>query len=211
MVEDITFNLMNEVDVAETEAKIAAYEMENKESIAANQAKMLNEQRYRNYQDELEKQEREQKREEYLKQLEEERKIKEMEKSDIISELATTNKSAQAVIQARQATALKRSSALRQQQQQQQHTDNKLFIPSWITTAMETDADAKENEARNFDPLALQYEYTSGYTVRENYIDSSTEYLHNNKQAKAGGYQAKYAHQRALMASFTGILCQSVE
>ncbi|KAI7907257.1 CDK-activating kinase assembly factor MAT1-domain-containing protein, partial [Cokeromyces recurvatus] len=208
----IAFNLMNEVDVAETEAKIAAYEMENKESIAANQAKLLNEQRYRNYQDELEKKEREQKREEYLKQLEEERKMKEIEKSDIITELATSNKSAQAVIQARQATALKRSSALRQQQQQQQQqTDNKLFIPSWITTAMEADVDMRENEARNFDPLALQYEYTSGYTVRENYMDSSTEYIHNNKQVKAGGYQAKFAHQRALMASFTGILCQPVE
>jgi CDK-activating kinase assembly factor MAT1 len=33
---------MNEVDVAETEAKIAAYEMENKDSIAKNQAKMVN-------------------------------------------------------------------------------------------------------------------------------------------------------------------------
>jgi hypothetical protein len=38
----LAFNLMNEVDVAETEAKIAAYEMENKDSIAKNQAKMVN-------------------------------------------------------------------------------------------------------------------------------------------------------------------------
>jgi CDK-activating kinase assembly factor MAT1 len=32
---------MNNVDVAETEAKIDAYEMENKDSIAANQARMV--------------------------------------------------------------------------------------------------------------------------------------------------------------------------
>ncbi|KAK4520254.1 Aa_trans domain-containing protein [Mucor velutinosus] len=210
MVEDITFNLMNEVDVAETEAKIAAYEMENKDSIAANQAKNVNEQRFRSYQDEMEKQEREQKREEYLQQLEEERKQKEMEKSDIISELASTNKSAQAVIQTRQATALKRSSALRQQQQQQSES-SRIAMPSWITTAMDTDAEMRENEARNFDPLSLQYEYTSGYTVRENYIDPSTEYLHNNKQAKAGGYAPKFAHQRALMSAFTGVLCQPID
>ncbi|KAL0140831.1 CDK-activating kinase assembly factor [Mucor lusitanicus] len=209
MVEDITFNLMNEVDVAETEAKIAAYEMENKDSIAANQAKNVNEQRFRSYQDEMEKQEREQKREEYLQQLEEERKQKEMEKSDIISELASTNKSAQAVIQTRQATALKRSSA--RQQQQQQSESSRIAMPSWITTAMDTDAEMRENEARNFDPLSLQYEYTSGYTVRENYIDPSTEYLHNNKQAKAGGYAPKFAHQRALMSAFTGVLCQPID
>jgi CDK-activating kinase assembly factor MAT1 len=166
------FNLMNEVDVAETEARIAAYKMENEDSIAANQAKNVNEKRFRSYQDEIEKQEREQKREEYLQQLEEERKLKEMEKSDIITELATTNKSAQAVIQTRQATSLKRSSALRQQQQQNSDSrNNKMYMPSWITTAMDTDAEMKESEARNFDPLLLQYEYTSGYTVRENYID----------------------------------------
>ena len=32
---------MNEVDVAETEARITAYEMENKDSIAANEARMV--------------------------------------------------------------------------------------------------------------------------------------------------------------------------
>lgn len=160
---------MNEVDVAETEARIAAYELENKDSIAANQAKNVNEQRFRSYQDEMEKKEREQKREEYLHQLEEERKQKEMEKSSIISELATTNKSAQAVIQSRQATALKRSSALRQQQNAD--SPSRYSMPSWITTAMDTDAEMRENEARNFDPLSLQYEYTSGFTVRDNYSD----------------------------------------
>ncbi|KAI8085617.1 CDK-activating kinase assembly factor MAT1-domain-containing protein [Thamnidium elegans] len=211
MVEDITFNLMNEVDVAETEAKIAAYEMENKDSIAANQAKNANEQRFRSFQDELEKKEREQKREEYLQQLEEERKIKEIEKSDIISELATTNKSAQAVIQTRQATALKRSSALRQQSDTGTNNNNRLSMPSWITTAMDTDAEMRESEARNFDPLSLQYRYTTGYTVRENYIDPSTEYLHNNKQTRAGGFAPKFAHQRALMSAFTGLLCQPIE
>lgn len=161
---------MNEVDVAETEARIAAYEMENKDSIAANQAKNVNEKRYRSYQDEIEKQEREQKREEYLQQLEEERKLKEMEKSDIITELATTNKSAQAVIQTRQATALKRSSALRQQQPDNGSSSRKS-MPSWITTTMDSEADLREAEARNFDALSLQYEYTTGYTVRDNYID----------------------------------------
>lgn len=213
MVEDITFNLMNEVDVAETEAKIAAYEMENKDSIAANQAKNVNEQRFRSYQDEIEKQEREQKREEYLQQLEEERRLKEIEKSDIITELATTNKSAQAVIQTRQATALKRSSALRQQQSDSSgsSSSNRMSMPSWITTTMDTEADLRESEARNFDALSLQYEYTSGYTVRDNYIDPATEYLHNNKQTRAGGYAPKHAHQRALMSAFTGLMCPPVE
>ena len=46
-----------------------------------------NEQRYMNYQDELEKKQREQKREEYIQLLEEERRQKEHEKAEIIKEL----------------------------------------------------------------------------------------------------------------------------
>lgn len=42
-------------------------------------------------------------------------------------------------------------------------------------------------------------------------IARSTEYLHNNKQAKAGGYAPKFAHQRALMSAFTGVLCQPID
>lgn len=42
-------------------------------------------------------------------------------------------------------------------------------------------------------------------------INRSTEYLLNNKQARAGGYAPKFAHQRALMSAFTGVLCQPIE
>lgn len=158
---------MNEVDVAETEARIAAYEQENKESIAANQAKNVNEQRFRSYQSELEKHEKEQKREEYLQQLEEERKLKEQEKAELIAELASTNKSAAAILQARQ-SALKKSLS---RVQLQTDPSSRLSMPSWITTAMDTDAEMREAEARNFDPLDLQYEYTTDFTVRESYLD----------------------------------------
>ncbi|KAI8354559.1 CDK-activating kinase assembly factor MAT1-domain-containing protein [Choanephora cucurbitarum] len=205
MVEDITFNLMNEVDVAETEAKIAAYEQENKDSIAANQARSVNEQRVRSYQDELDKQEREQKHKEYLQQLEDERRQKELEKSDIIAELANSNKSAQSVIQSRQATALKRSSALKQS-----NTTTKSSMPSWISSVMDSDHAAKEAESL-FDPYELAYEYTSGYIVRESYQDPTVDYLNNNKQARAGGYTARFAHQRALMSAFTGVLCSPLQ
>jgi hypothetical protein len=37
----LAFNLINEVDVAETEAKMARYEKENKDSIAANEARSV--------------------------------------------------------------------------------------------------------------------------------------------------------------------------
>jgi CDK-activating kinase assembly factor MAT1 len=160
------------VDVAETEAKIQAYEKENKDIISVNATRYENEKRAMKFQDRIDKEEREQRHQEYVEQLEEERRAKQMEKADIITELATTNKSAQAVIQTRQATALKRSSALRQQQgTSDNNSSSRMTMPSYITTAMDMDTDMRESEARNFDPLDLQYEYTTGYTVRENYND----------------------------------------
>ncbi|KAI8366631.1 CDK-activating kinase assembly factor MAT1-domain-containing protein [Radiomyces spectabilis] len=209
MVEDITFNLMNEVDVAETEARITAYELENKESIAENQARLANEQRYSSYQDELEKQEREQKREDYLRQLEEERREKELEKAELIKELATSNKSAQAVLATR-ATALKRSSALRQQSESNTPSP-RLNMPSWLIAAMDTDTEMKEAELANFDPFGLEYDYSCGFEVRENYSDAATDYLNGNKAARAGGYAPRFAYQRALNSAFAGILCPPIQ
>ncbi|CDH55945.1 cdk-activating kinase assembly factor [Lichtheimia corymbifera JMRC:FSU:9682] len=207
-VEDITFNLMNEVDVAETEARISAYELENKDSIAANEARMANEQRFQNYQDEFERQQREQKREEYLQLLEEERRQKEQEKADIIKELATTNKSAQSVLATRQSITLKRSSALRQQSET--NSPARMAMPAWITASMDADVDTKMQEAADFDPFDLQYEYTTGFDIRDDYDDPATEYLHNNKRARAGGYAAKYAYERALTDTFTGLTCSPI-
>ncbi|KAI9272582.1 CDK-activating kinase assembly factor MAT1-domain-containing protein [Sporodiniella umbellata] len=207
MVEDMTFNLMNEVDVAETEARIAAYEMENKDSIAANQAKNMTEQRFRTYQSELEQQEKEHKREEYMNQLEEERKTKEQEKADLIAELASTNKSAAAILQARQG-ALKRPSS---NNKSNGDMNSRLSMPSWITTAIDNDAEMRDLEAKNFDPFSLQYEYTTGFTVQTNYVDPSVDYINTSKQTRAGGYQAKFAHQRALTSAFTGLLCKPIE
>jgi CDK-activating kinase assembly factor MAT1 len=51
----------------------------------------VSEQRYRDYQQDISQQEKEQKREQYLRQLEEERKQKEQEKADIIKELVNYN------------------------------------------------------------------------------------------------------------------------
>lgn len=45
-----------------------------------------------------------------------------------------------------------------------------MAMPAWLTASIEAD-EIKEAEAQNFDPLDLQYQYPSGYTVRESYDD----------------------------------------
>lgn len=77
------------MDVAETEAKMAQYEKENKDIIAANEARSENEQKTSSYQEQLEKKEKEQRLEDYRRQLEEERQMREKEKNELIRELVS--------------------------------------------------------------------------------------------------------------------------
>ncbi|ORX42360.1 hypothetical protein DM01DRAFT_353199 [Hesseltinella vesiculosa] len=204
---------MNGVDVAETEDRIHAYEQENRDSIAENQVRQLNENRFQNYQDELQKKEREHRREVYLKQLDDERRQRETEKSELLQELASTNKSAQAIIAAR-SSPLKRSSALRQQQQNSasSSSDSRLALPSWLTTAMDTDHEANDAaHARQFDPFQYVYTYPDDSMLWDQYVDPTTDYLKDNRTARAGGYAAKFAHKRALADAFSGLACLTAQ
>ncbi|KAI8578986.1 hypothetical protein K450DRAFT_244458 [Umbelopsis ramanniana AG] len=169
-VEDITFNLINEVDVAETEAKMARYEKENKDSIAANEARSVNEMKKSSYQEEIEKQEKEQRLADYRRQLEEEKLLKEREKLDLIRELATSNKPAHAVLATRQTSTLKKSSALRQQRDANAQRNN--LLPAWLKTSIPTDVDMKEAaDLENFDPLGLEYQDPTTPSIMTTYND----------------------------------------
>lgn len=44
-------------------------------------------------------------------------------------------------------------------------------MPSWITSAMDTDPDANDAELADFDPFDLQYTYPSGFQIWTDYTD----------------------------------------
>lgn len=110
-VEDITFNLINEIDVPQTEARIAAYRAENAALIE------MNFQREEAYAQALKEQEEAEKRERELRALklrreeEEEREEREKGKREIIDKLETSDKDAVKLVAKTRAIALKRSAA----------------------------------------------------------------------------------------------------
>jgi CDK-activating kinase assembly factor MAT1 len=110
-VEDITFNLINDLDIPQTEARIAAYRAENAALIELNiqrdeaYAQALREQ------EDAERREREQRASQLRREEEEEREEREKEKRDIIDKLETSDKSAARLIAKSRANALKRSTA----------------------------------------------------------------------------------------------------
>ncbi|KAJ2962923.1 hypothetical protein NQZ79_g1964 [Umbelopsis isabellina] len=210
-VEDITFNLINEVDVAETEAKMAQYEKENKDIIAANEARIENEQKTSSYQEELEKKEKEQRLEDYRRQLEEERQMREKEKNELIRELATSNKPAHAVLATRQTSTLKKSSALKQQRDANAAAQRNNLLPAWLKTTMPSDVDMRDAELENFDPLGLEYQDIIDVSALNSYHDPTTEPLINSKQTRAGGYFPRFAYQRALFDVYSSISVEPLQ
>ena len=105
------FNLINELDIPQTEARIAAYRAENAALIE------LNIQRDEAYvqalreQEDAERREREQRASQLRREEEEEREEREKEKREIIDKLETSDKSAARLIAKSRANALKRSTA----------------------------------------------------------------------------------------------------
>ncbi|WAQ83957.1 hypothetical protein PtA15_4A408 [Puccinia triticina] len=109
-VEDITFNLINGVDVAETEAKIKQFQIENQELIAQNAVHEARQAELSKRQEEAVRKEREE-RTELLRLEEEARREEEEIKRATIHSLETSNVSAEKLVARQRAVAQKRATA----------------------------------------------------------------------------------------------------
>lgn len=81
------FNLINEVDVASTEAKIQAYQTENRDLIAANLTRLDREVEENKWNDEQERKQKEETKNAYELMDEEDRAAREAEKASILASL----------------------------------------------------------------------------------------------------------------------------
>ncbi|OAV89597.1 hypothetical protein, variant [Puccinia triticina 1-1 BBBD Race 1] len=110
-VEDITFNLINGVDVAETEAKIKQFQIENQELIAQNAVHEARQAELSKRQEEAVRKEREERKAELLRLEEEARREEEEIKRATIHSLETSNVSADKLVARQRAVAQKRATA----------------------------------------------------------------------------------------------------
>jgi CDK-activating kinase assembly factor MAT1 len=198
-VEDITFNLINDVDIPHTEARILAHRQENAALIE------LNVQREEQYaqalkeQEELERQEKEQRALELRREQEIEREERETAQREIIDRLETSTKSAAKVIAKSRAEAMKRSSAR-----------------STTTTVLRSSAQLLRARAAQStvvpDPphVPLQddwYAYEDLYVVRDQYDDMYSDAVRKDREGimRAGGYRVEEAWDRALRCAVAGL------
>jgi CDK-activating kinase assembly factor MAT1 len=188
----VAFNLINDIDVAQTEARIAAYRAENAALIE------LNIQRDETYARELREQEEGDRRERELRatqlrqQEEEEREEREKERREIIDKLETSDKSAAKVIAKSKANALKRASARMAASANVVHSNAKLLRTRAAVDVLDLPHVPFQDN---------WYSYEDKYQVDPNgYDDFFSEAVRKDREGimRAGGYTIEEAWERAL-------------
>ncbi|KAF9360441.1 TFIIH/NER complex subunit [Mortierella sp. NVP85] len=202
-VEDLTFKLVNEIDVETTRAAIEKFAAENKDLIRINADKLaslsypyrssmewivpLYESRMHTQRQEMMRIERQLQREAYLRELEAEQAAKNEDRKMLIHELATSDKSAKAILANRQAISLKKTSMRKTEVK----TSNNSTAPSLLTDTYwrmqrdeEMDRQREEEEemaSDNFDSIQSPY---MDVDLGVGYVASV-----NNNKAHSGGLQ----------------------
>ncbi|KAF8630430.1 hypothetical protein AX15_002977 [Amanita polypyramis BW_CC] len=199
-VEDITFNLINDIDVTQTETRIAAYRAENAALIEMNlhreeaYAQALKEQ------EDAERRERELRALELRREEEEEREEREKGKREIIDKLETSDKDAVKLVAKTRANALKRSAA----------RSASAFLLQSSAQLLRSRA-AQSTVIPDVPHVPLQddyYTYEDKYQLKSNgYEDVFSEAVRKDREGimRGGGYMVEEAWGRALMCAVAAL------
>jgi len=198
-VEDITFNLINDIDIAETEARVERYRKENASLIELNVRRDEQYVQALKEQEEQDRLEREHRALEARKEEELEREEKEKDRREIINRLETSTTDAAKVIAKSRAEANKRLSAR-----------------TAATTLAKSSAQllrsraAQSTAVPDVPHVPLQddwYAYEDMYTLRDNYDDVYSEAVREDREGimRAGGYRVQEAWDRAVRSAVTAL------
>ena len=166
-VEQITFNLVNKIDVKETEAKLLEYETANKELISTNAARQAAEMMAFAQATEAEKESQRLAREMAVREREEERREQEELKIATLNALASGDKGAVKVIQEVQ---LKRSGERKRRQADEQMKLKSLAEGrSLLKSSLLAGTRKKVLEDGPFDPLGGLSDVNEHYIVQDYY------------------------------------------
>ncbi|RPD65987.1 CDK-activating kinase assembly factor [Lentinus tigrinus ALCF2SS1-7] len=201
-VEEIAFNLINDIDVAETEARIARYRQENAALIKLNQQREEEYQRYLQEQEEMERQERELRAQELRRIEEEEREEREKGKQAIIDKLETSDKDAARLVAKSRMEAQRRASARAASSSSISFSQSSAHLLRTRATQSAVVPDVPH--------IPLQddyYAYDDMFKMQETYHDPVSDAVRRDKEGimRAGGYQVNQAWERALRFAVAGL------
>ncbi|KAJ3277987.1 TFIIH/NER complex subunit [Borealophlyctis nickersoniae] len=194
-VEIHIFNLTYGIDVEATEEKLRKYEQENKQIIARNTAKQVQEAKLIANRLEIEKKDKIHRKEAYENQALEEAKAKQLENEEILKKLMSSGSTERAE------DIIKQARTKRPQTSVLNFTSSSTVEP----VAMEVDQEVPDRSA--FDPMDYLYEEKQFTTVLDQYYDPWAEPKSEQQLiiARASGYTPKFTYSRAVSAAFGGL------
>ncbi|KAI9715461.1 MAG: hypothetical protein M1812_005937 [Candelaria pacifica] len=214
-IEEITFNLLNNIDVAATEKDITAYQTQNAEGISQNAFMQSAESQSaavrQKAQDEAAKLRREAARMEDST----ERREREEGKREVLEKLATGEGNARQIAQEGQKVVLKRSGARRALAEQQQarlaqetfggNSSNGAADGGFLIEGLK--AKVKVEPERPYDPFGGLSDTRQYFTLQDHYKFQWLDRARQDPQMLAGGYDVKEYYARALFDAFSGLGC----
>ncbi|GJJ11991.1 hypothetical protein Clacol_006229 [Clathrus columnatus] len=202
MVEDITFNLINEIDVPETEARIAVYRAENAALIQLNIQREKMEVQELIEEEERERSEREERMRLIRQEEEEERLEREKERKAIIDGLESAKDGTAArIIAQKRAEAHKRNAARAALVSANSQQRTSRSRPSAINAAPDVPDVPHIPFTDNW------YSYDDKFTLKKTYDDTTSAAVLADRDGimRAGGYRVDEAWERAIRMTIAGL------
>jgi CDK-activating kinase assembly factor MAT1 len=200
LIHSPVFNLINDIDVPQTEARIAAYRAEN---VALIEMNLQREEAYAQSlkeQEEAERRERELRALELRREEEEEREEREKDRREIIDKLETSDKDAAKLVAKTRANALKRSAA---------RSSSSPLLQS--NAQLLRSRAAQSTVIPDVPHIPFQddyYAYEDMYQLKDSgYEDVFSEAVRKDREGimRGGGYMVEEAWGRALMCAVAGL------
>ncbi|EZG08974.1 CDK-activating kinase assembly factor MAT1 [Trichophyton rubrum CBS 735.88] len=226
--EEIIANLVNDIDVAKTEAQLAQYSAENSASIRHNKDLARQENESFEFHQSAEQEELRRRREAARLDYENERKAKIASREDVISRLASGDaEEAKAVArESERAHQLKKSSARRSEEERLKRKQaalraaesaNKGPLAAGAGNAAAAGGGLikglrkiKTHEPEKpYDPFAGAAALNSRdyYELRDHYPSTYLDPLREDTRVLAGGYDLREYYERTLLEAFAGLAC----
>ncbi|KAH8153617.1 uncharacterized protein LAJ45_02430 [Morchella importuna] len=202
-VEEMTFNLVNGVDVAATEAKLAAYESANRELITTNAARAAAEMQAAAAASRQELDAARVAREFAAREAEEERREAEELKKRTLDALASGDRDAAKVIaevQLKQSGERKRRQAEAQMRLRMLTEGRKELLKSSLLAGRRGEVLEKV-----WDPLEGVTDESEFYVVQEHYENGWLDNARKDVATQAGGYSVGEYCGRSLFEAFSGL------
>jgi CDK-activating kinase assembly factor MAT1 len=196
------FNLINDIDIPETQARIADYRKENAAFIELNQQREEAYAQALKEQEEAERRERQLRADELRRAEEEERDAREGERRALIDNLENSDADAARLVAQVRAEALKRAAARTAAAQQ--------AVSAQQQEAMRLRAAQNATVVPDQPHVPLSdsyYAYEDLYGLRNSYFDPASDAVRRDKEniMRAGGYRVEEAWERALRYAVAGL------